>query len=361
MVPSSRVTPAHRFPPPEKCALLAELAARCGGSLEIKSAASQVDYALPSHAAAELVDFLQPYASLRFGPRSVAVLPGGRVVGPGIVLAPDGRTLARDVSVDFGKGPDEHWLLASSNIKPAQSIAGPTAVIASALGSGYSHWLLDELPRLLTLGGVGFGTLIAHAAPPFSRAALQLHGYAGALVEPGRYTHFQCETLFVPSLVGEVGHPTPETTRLLTEFATPLFQTTAPFGERLYLTRANARRRRIANEAALWSTLEAAGFVQLALETLTWPEQINAFRHAKVVVAPHGAGLANLVFCPPGTKVVELFNRSYVHWTYWQLAALQGLDYRPIVAPGGEPLSHTMASNRLDIVADLAQVRASLR
>ena len=354
------MTPAHRYPPPKSCEPLAALVARSGGSLETQAPAAQIDYALPLHATDEMRAFLRPFFSLSFAPRTVARLPGGRVVGPGIVVAPDGTTLARDVSVDFGKGPDEHWLLTSKNIKVAEPISGTTAVIASALGSGYSHWLLDELPRLLSLRDHEFETLVGHVAQSFSRAGLALRGYAGRLVEPGRYTHFQCETLLIPGFVGQVGHPVPETVRLITEFAAPLFQETSRFGERLYLTRSNSRRRRIANEAALWSVLQPAGFVPLSLETLTWPEQINAFRHAKVVVAPHGAGLANLVFSQPGTKVIELFHRSYVHWTYWQLAALLSLDYRPLVAPGAEPLTHTMASNRLDIEADLAQVRVAL-
>ena len=36
-------------------------------------------------------------------------------------------------------------------------------------------------------------------------------------------------------------------------------------------------------------------------------EQVDAFAAAQVVVAPHGAALGNLVFCPPGVRVLELF------------------------------------------------------
>jgi capsular polysaccharide biosynthesis protein len=95
-------------------------------------------------------------------------------------------------------------------------------------------------------------------------------------------------------------------------------------------------------------------------EALTWAEQINAFRGAKVVVGPHGAGLANLMFCRPGTTVVELFNRSYVNGLYWRLAALRGLDYRPVVAEGAEPLAQVTARNREDVVADVAEVVRAL-
>ena len=75
-----------------------------------------------------------------------------------------------------------------------------------------------------------------------------------------------------------------------------------------------------------------------------------------VVVAPHGAGLANLVFCEAGTRVVEFFNRAYVNGNFWRLAALRGLDYRPVVAAGAEPLAQIAAQGREDIVVDVSAV-----
>ena len=42
------------------------------------------------------------------------------------------------------------------------------------------------------------------------------------------------------------------------------------------------------------------------MEDLTAIAQMDLFRRAEMVVAPHGAALANLIFCPPGTQVLEL-------------------------------------------------------
>jgi capsular polysaccharide biosynthesis protein len=57
------------------------------------------------------------------------------------------------------------------------------------------------------------------------------------------------------------------------------------------------------------------------------PQQATLFASAATVVAPHGAGLANLVFCAPGTRVVELITPAWVRATYWQLAACVKLQY----------------------------------
>lgn len=325
--------------------------------MTLQACETQADYALPAHASDEMCEFLRPHSTITFESAVLASLPGGRVFGSGNVLSPDGLTIARDVSPDFGKPFEEHWLLTYNKIRPPVPLPGTTAVIATTLGAGYSHWLLEELPRLLVLKPDDRETLIAHAAQPYNREAFTLHGFAGAVIPAKREAHHSCEQLLIPSL----GQLTPSTVRALDEFAAPLRLPSSPFGERLYISRDKAKRRRVTNETALWTELAAQGFVKLHLEELTWAQQITAFRAAKVIVAPHGAGLANLVFCQPGTKVIELFHRSYVSPLYWQLAALKGLDYRPLVPSGDEPLAQKLEANRLDIPADLNQLRLALR
>ena len=98
----------------------------------------------------------------------------------------------------------------------------------------------------------------------------------------------------------------------------------------------------------------------MTLEELSWAEQIAVFRAVRVVVAPHGAGLANLVFCAPGTRVVELINRAYFNPVFWRLAALRRLDYRAVVSAGDGPIREDASEGGADLVADLARVRAAL-
>ena len=47
---------------------------------------------------------------------------------------------------------------------------------------------------------------------------------------------------------------------------------------------------------------------------MSFAEQVKTFRAAKLVVAPHGAAITNLLFAPPGGTLVELiagFEASY--------------------------------------------------
>jgi hypothetical protein len=47
------------------------------------------------------------------------------------------------------------------------------------------------------------------------------------------------------------------------------------------------------------------GFSMHTLEGMTPRAQMQLFQNADFIVAPHGAGLANLLFCAPGTKIIE--------------------------------------------------------
>jgi hypothetical protein len=69
--------------------------------------------------------------------------------------------------------------------------------------------------------------------------------------------------------------------------------------------------------------------------------------------------LANLVFCAPGTRVLELFAREYVNPCYWRLAALGGLDYRPVVAEGLGELREERTAKGTDIAVEVGAVLAA--
>ena len=105
--------------------------------------------------------------------------------------------------------------------------------------------------------------------------------------------------------------------------------------KRVYVSRNDARLRRVLNEQRLIPKLEALGFQRAVLGDLPIPRQVALFRQAEIIVAPHGAGLAHIAWCRPGTKIIEFFpspdgprgrvrNASY---DYWLLSQLLRLDY----------------------------------
>ena len=49
-------------------------------------------------------------------------------------------------------------------------------------------------------------------------------------------------------------------------------------------------------------------------------DQILLFQSAEFIISPHGAGLSNLLFCEPGTKVIELTPSVEVRPFFWMIS-----------------------------------------
>ena len=103
-------------------------------------------------------------------------------------------------------------------------------------------------------------------------------------------------------------------------------------GRRVYISRGQRPMRRVLNEAACEELLARHGFDSYRTEELTLSEETELFADAEAVVAPHGAGLTNLLFCHPGCVAVELFPEGFATpwfdatW-YAEISAVRGLTH----------------------------------
>jgi hypothetical protein len=88
---------------------------------------------------------------------------------------------------------------------------------------------------------------------------------------------------------------------------------------------------------ALETTFPERGKVDIFVATLpgtnqalTMYEQMIRFQDAELVIAPHGAGLVNMIFLRDGSKIIEVFNKKKVVTCYAVMAASLDLFYRGI-------------------------------
>jgi hypothetical protein len=110
---------------------------------------------------------------------------------------------------------------------------------------------------------------------------------------------------------------------------------TAPT-RRIYVTRSDTKKRRVSNEAALLPILNARGFEIVAPGLLSLREQAGLFASSAAIVGPHGAGLTNILFAPPGTRVMEMFPSTKVKNTYFLQAKSLGQIYRGFIGGPGD-------------------------
>jgi hypothetical protein len=102
-------------------------------------------------------------------------------------------------------------------------------------------------------------------------------------------------------------------------------------GLRIYISRRDAKSRRVQNEEEVLKALLPLNFIPVTLTDLSVAEQLQVFSRADIIVAPHGAGLAFMTFCNQETTVIELNTRMKEKRHYSHIAWHLDLDYYKIV------------------------------
>lgn len=274
-------------------------------------------------------------AARKYPAAAVFHLHGASLVGDaGLVVTADNRVL-----LEFFHRFDHEPARASARGRAfehsstdVQRVSDPIGLLAAPEGWNYYHWLFDVLPRVHLLER--WRRVIARYAV-FSRLSavqqetLALLGIpADQLLPLVPKRRIKCHHLYLPSLPGSVGSYPPWSLAFLRQTFLPLAAAIPGRGPRIYIKRGPSAQRPVLNEADLVATLARRGFVEVSLETLGFLQQVAIFRDAREIVAPHGAGLANLVFTSPGAALLELYSPvSLRPDCYFALAQLAGIKY----------------------------------
>lgn len=284
-------------------------------------------------------------------PQYIVNIPGGRVFGKaGDIISPDNKLVA-ELSVDYILGSPRHEALFVFSQMPAPiHLPETVAVIANGAAHNYYHWMLEVVARfhLLRYSQVRIDKYVINRLQyPFQIETIGALGIPKEqLIELDETTYIEAKSLIVPSFSGYTGKPPKWAGEFLAQEMMVKRGIEGAAGyDRIYISRGYASYRKVANEFALIQLLMQYGFRTVHLERLSVAEQAAVFNGAKVVVAPHGAGLTNLVFCRPGTKVIELFSPLYVNWLYWIMSGNHGLDYYYLVGEGMRPQGRIIADN----------------
>lgn len=269
-----------------------------------------------------------------------------------------------------GVGPqdDGGWMFPAT--APQTRLTDAVHMLAANL-ENYFHWLMDVLARFDP-------TLCARLlpfAPPVLLVPQPVHGWQEqslALLPTAAMPVMRVDDMgvvaverlhCVPSLAGGGFFPHPAALRPFRAWRARLDPDSAPFpgrrGRRIYISRMDSDQRRLVNEPAVIDTVRRAGFEVVTLTGMDVAAQVRLFSAASRVIAPHGAGLTNLLFCRAGTKVLELHMDGYVQWAFRRLAGLAGLHYGCVIGTANEPWQDWAHLNSWTL--DIAELEAVLQ
>ena len=79
---------------------------------------------------------------------------------------------------------------------------------------------------------------------------------------------------------------------------------------KLFVSRDDAPARRLSNAEEVLAALD--GWEHVTLASMSILDQIKIFAEASHIISPHGAGLLNIIFSKPGTRVIEIAQKELI-------------------------------------------------
>lgn len=265
-------------------------------------------------------------------PASVKIFPQARGLNTGFLhtIITANNQVVQDLSSD-----NSGIALAAHNLPETIHLQGNIAFVSAYCGHNYFHWMVEVIPRLhlVLASGLPIDKIVVnkfgHKYEDETLAMFDIPEHQKML---GCFRHVEADILIVPSRTLSIPKWACDFLKDLV-LKHPLLEedNRCNYSSKIYISRANAYIRKVINEQELMDILKPLGFEVVDLENMSVKEQALCLHRAEVVISPHGAGLTNLVFCEPGTKVIELFPPGASFPCYWNMSEICELDYYYLV------------------------------
>ncbi|AQG78195.1 glycosyltransferase family 61 protein [Spirosoma montaniterrae] len=260
--------------------------------------------------------------------RQASLHRSGHVVIQGHVLCTDynNRDFLTDLVTDF------FWHTQRTNLQTPTLLAPWSQYTNGVVFGGYYDFMLLIAAKLCRMKNAlpesqFTGAVVAYPLfnTQYEREFLALMGFSPEQVVDSQHTTVQ----FDRCILGNSGDWTyPNVTDML-QLRQFMRSKIPPLPvrqhNRIYIRRAG--RRRVLNEDALMALLTKYDFTIVDDQPRTLAEQFHLYNGASFIMGPHGASFTNILWCEPGTHLLELFSPRYVRDYFRYMAHALGLHY----------------------------------
>jgi hypothetical protein len=320
-------------------------------------------------------NFSKPEMSAQIPGDFVAILKDGRVYSydPSntAIIAKD-KYLVEELCFQWARAGDRLAEASENMVFTRKGLTKPKkfkGTVFSLLGGGgakyyYYHWMIDSLARLGLLKECGrFDQVDYFLVPAYSakyhKETLAHFGISEAKIINEEFAHhIQADFLMVTSYTQvKFHHP-----KWVCDFLHDSFTVHKEGKKRdklIYIPRGDAAlNRRVLNEAELITVLKGYGFDTRNLSDMEIKEEAEYFNSAKLVLGAQGSGFTNLVFCEPGTKVVQFFPDKYVRHIDYDISNKMALDYHYLLCQSVGEATDTVDGQKIDVIADIPAIQS---
>jgi capsular polysaccharide biosynthesis protein len=210
--------------------------------------------------------------------------------------------------------------------------------LTSRCDSGFFHWMMDSLPKVVIAEGCGFtGSYLipATAAAPWAEESLSILGISPNRIITHTSSDIHARRLYIPTYFsGYNAHHNAAFMMIYRDAIRHALQLDPhPARERILIARKPATKvRRIINQEEVIQTAAAFGFQHLYFEDLSLREQLQRALAAEAMIGAHGSGLCHSLFMDQRSTLIELFpyGRKQSCDVYEKLATIPQHQYHAI-------------------------------
>ena len=190
----------------------------------------------------------------------------------------------------------------------------------------YWHWIFDVLPRfalcekILDLNDIDF-FLLPSIEKKFQSETLDLLNISKKKrLSSKHFRHISASELFVTEhpyvITNDINKDIHNIPIWITKWLKEKYINTKSTNnlnlpKKIFIDSSDSSQRKkklrlLINENEVKNFLINKGFKSIILGNLHFSDQIKIFNNAETIIGLHGAGFANMCFCKPGTKIIEI-------------------------------------------------------
>ena len=257
-------------------------------------------------------------------PLHITVLENVFVAQEGLVLRPDGEPVEGTVDQHSAEAVEVARRALRDNAAHAWRRITGDVVLCRKPGLGaYGHWLVELLPKALLASQLPqpkrfLIQSVSTRMASLIRQSLTAIGVRHPAIIEASYEPVWVERLILVSgLTSHGNYMSP----LAVECLQMISDRIEPSGsEALFVTRPPNSGRGLVDETRITNLASEAGFRVLEPGSISFTQQIAAFKAARKIVGVMGSALANLAFAQPGTDVSILAPANMPDTFFWFLS-----------------------------------------
>jgi hypothetical protein len=212
---------------------------------------------------------------------------------------------------------------------------GEYCLLTTPMSPGnYYHWILEILPRLSLLEEFhqleNIPLIVHKNLKGYQKESLEIIGMPKERVVYLDNGYYQVDKIYYPSYLGKISStPKENVSWVRKNLLNKYYPQECSSKNYVYISRRDAGGRRVLNEEEIVEFLKPIGFEIVVPGKMSLKEQITTFRSAQIIISPHGAALANMVFAPPNSTIIEMIpeTKNQIDGSYNNLANSCGHQY----------------------------------